>query len=548
MPRPHSGLLLAAGLAAGCAGADGEVARDVARPTVSASPTTSASSTPTSPPAPSTSTPSTSPTTTLAPTTTTTVARATTTTTPPPPPGVQLTVLPAGASVVEADDPAALALATSAALFERSSAVVVAPAASAEDTAAGAAAAETLGVPLLLATDDNTPLLVAEVGRLGAHWIVAVGSIPAGTMDGLPSDVVVVADAAAIAPMARAAPWAGVAAVVRRDDPNLLAAAATLRAAGIPAVAVDGGDPRVAGDSREALRALAPSAVVAIGTTGTFPAPPVLHGLVETVLAGHELPGGGQVVFPGRRLVALYGHPGDPNLGVLGEQPVEAAVERARQVAAEYAASDVPAVPTFEIITTVASSAPGPDGDYSLESDVEQIRPWIDAAGDAGLYAVIELQPGYTDFLTQAQRYEELLARPHVGLALDPEWRLAPGERHLQDVGQVSAEEVNRVATWLAELTRRHALPQKLLLLQQFRLDMLPDREDVAIHPELALVVQMDGFGPQPVKLNTWRAITSGGPFGIRFGWKQFYDEDRPVRSPVDTMALEPAPMFISYQ
>ena len=33
-----------------------------------------------------------------------------------------------------------------------------------------------------------------------------------------------------------------------------------------------------------------------------------------------ELPGGGRVVFPGRRLVALYGHPGAPSLGVLGEQ------------------------------------------------------------------------------------------------------------------------------------------------------------------------------------------------------------------------------------
>ena len=43
------------------------------------------------------------------------------------------------------------------------------------------------------------------------------------------------------------------------------------------------------------------------------------------------------------------------------------------------------------------------------------------------MYVVLDLQPGYTDFLAQAQRYEEFLAQPHVGLALDPEWRLAPG-------------------------------------------------------------------------------------------------------------------------
>ncbi len=49
-----------------------------------------------------------------------------------------------------------------------------------------------------------------------------------------------------------------------------------------------------------------------------------------------ELPGGGRVLFPGRRLVALYGHPGAPSLGVLGEQGVAAAVGRAERVARPY--------------------------------------------------------------------------------------------------------------------------------------------------------------------------------------------------------------------
>jgi hypothetical protein len=217
-------------------------------------------------------------------------------------------------------------------------------------------------------------------------------------------------------------------------------------------------------------------------------------------------------------------------------------------MAAEYAASAEAVVPTFEIITTMASSEPGADGDYSMESAGDHVRPWVDAARAAGFYAIIELQPGHTEFVTQARRYEELLAQPHVGLALDPEWRLAPGERHMRDIGQVSADEVNQVAAWLAELTRAHALPQKLLLIQQFRRDMLPDRPAIITHPELALVVQMDGFGPQNVKLDTWRAITQDGPPGVLFGWKHFYDEDRPVRPPADTLTLEPSPVFISYQ
>src|SRR5690606_19606191 len=152
-----------------------------------------------------------------------------------------------------------------------------------------------------------------------------------------------------------------------------------------------------------------------------------LAGLVATAVAGTELPGGGQVLFPGRQFFALYGHPGTPVLGILGEQPVDAAVARAREVAAPYERlSDVPVVPTFELIATIASASAGADGDYSSESAVDHLRPWVDAAGEAGMYVVLDLQPGHTDFLTQAKLYEELLHKPHVGLALDPEWRLAP--------------------------------------------------------------------------------------------------------------------------
>jgi hypothetical protein len=287
----------------------------------------------------------------------------------------------------------------------------------------------------------------------------------------------------------------------------------------------------------------------AFRTPTSEPASSTAPSTTVAVAPAYELPGGGHVLFPGRRLVAIYGHPGDANLGILGEQSVDAAVERARAVAAEYSGvSPELVIPTFEIITTVASSQAGADGDYSLESTLDHIRPWVEAAAAAGFYVVLDLQPGHTDFLSQAKLYEELLLWPHVGLALDPEWRLAAGEQHLRDIGQVSAGEVNQVSAWLAELTRRNHLPQKLLLLHQFRLDMLPDRENIIVHPELALVVQMDGLGPQEQKLETWRLITQGGPAGVRFGWKNFYDEDAPVRSAADTVALTPSPVLISYQ
>ena len=171
------------------------------------------------------------------------------------------------------------------------------------------------------------------------------------------------------------------------------------------------------------------------------------------------------------------------------------------------------------------------------------------AAGRAGLYVLLDIQPGRTDFLTQARRYRTLLRRPHVGLALDPEWRLRPGEKHLEQIGSVGVDEVNEVADWLADLTRRRRLPQKMLLIHQFRLSMVRDRDRLdTSRDELAYVIQIDGQGPQGSKIDTWQAITTAPPDRVNFGWKNFYDEDAPVRSPEATMALTPPPVFVSYQ
>ncbi len=255
-------------------------------------------------------------------------------------------------------------------------------------------------------------------------------------------------------------------------------------------------------------------------------------------------------IFDDTVYVALYGHPGTRALGVLGEQGTAATIRRVQRLAARYRPhTQRRVVPALEIIATIASRSAGADGDYSAESKVAKLRPLVDAAGRAGVYVVLDLQPGRTDFLTQAKRYRSLLLEPHVGLALDPEWRLKPGQRHLRQIGSVSAAEVNRVIDWLAALTRKEGLPQKMLLLHQFRTSMIRDRGSLDLsHPEIAAVVQMDGLGSQPAKRSTWAAIRRGAPKGLRFGWKNFIDEDRPMLSPRATMRVKPQPVWVSYQ
>jgi hypothetical protein len=336
--------------------------------------------------------------------------------------------------------------------------------------------------------------------------------------------------------------------VLAARDPASLAAAATARASGARLMTVTNPDPRTDPDVIAALAAEPPGQVVALGTA--FGSPDTLRYRLDVAIGGVQLPGGGQILYPGRQMIALYGHPGTAALGVLGEQGVEGAIARAQQMAADYQPLvDVPVVPAFEIITSVATGGAGPDGNYSYEAPIDLLRPWVDAAGEAGVYVVLDLQPGRTDFLTQAKRYEELLARPYVGLALDPEWRLRPDERHLNQIGSVTAGEINTVVTWLADLTRVHKLPQKLLMLHQFQLQMISDRATLdTSRDELAVLIHADGFGSPGAKFETWNLMHDSPPPNVWWGWKNFIDEDSPTFTPAETMAIEPRPLFVSYQ
>ncbi|WP_049822327.1 hypothetical protein [Arthrobacter sp. H41] len=375
----------------------------------------------------------------------------------------------------------------------------------------------------------GTPAASAEASAAGRD------EAPGGVSAGLP-------------PFQRAQEAAD-AVVLATSDPASAAAVATARAAGALVRVVAEPDPRADTETIAFLREHRDGALFGVGDAFGDPETFAEHSAVA--LDAPELPGGGQTVFPGRRMIALYGHPSGGSLGVLGEQGIDASIQRAKDTAALYVPYSVePVIPAFEIITTVASAEAGPDGDYSTESRIEDLEPWVDAAGKAGVYVVLDLQSGGSSFLDQAKLYEDLLKRPHVGLALDAEWRLAPGQRPLEQIGTVDAAEINETSQWLADLTRNNTLPQKLLILHQFNLGMISDRDAIDVsHSELAISLHADGHGTPGEKLDTWNVLRKGLQPQIWMGWKNFYDEDSPTFTPEQTFTnVEPTPWFVSYQ
>lgn len=327
-----------------------------------------------------------------------------------------------------------------------------------------------------------------------------------------------------------------------------LASIATARAAGLNVEWLPVGDARATSESIEAARG--DKSIVALGSV--FGDAKKFEQTIKLAKDDSikELPGGGTLLFPGRHLVATYGHPGAAPLGVMGEEDPEDAVKTAKEYVKKYEKfADDPVLPAFEIIASVAQASPGPRGDYSEPAPIESLKPYVDAMTKAGGYVIIDLQPGSADFLDQAKFYEELLKMPNVGLALDAEWKMEPGQVPATEVGHVDASEVNRVAEWLAKLTRDNKLPQKMLLLHQFQLQMIRNRENLDLsHPELSYVLHADGHGTAEEKFETWNVLLQDLQPEIFEAWKNFIDEDKPMFTPEETMNIEPRPWLITYQ
>ncbi len=460
---------------------------------------------------------------------------------------------------------------TAALLFGSAPAAVVADGSKPALVAKAAAIAVRAHAPLLLAAGQpdragsgqastartGNGLLRAELKALNAGTVLAVG-VPAQELSALLPRVHVVVRTSGL-PRTRApvrlqhlvlllSQGGSGSSASSTSSAAAQAAQATATVAGAQVITIRGYDPRTDPSAIRALAAARPLNVLAVGAG--FGSPGVLSYRVAVAETGQQLPGGGQLLFPMRKIVALYGNPTTPALGVLGHQGLTASIARAKAVAAQYNKfAKVPVIPAFEIIATVAQGSPGPTGSYSYESSLASLRPWVNAATRAGLYVILDLQPGRDNLLAQAKVYQRLLVRPNVGLALDPEWKLQPGQRPLRQIGSVSITEINSVVNWLSRLTARHHLPQKLLELHQFRLSMIQNEARLNTRrDDLAIVINMDGQGPPSTKNQTWAGIISAAPHGVHFGWKDFYVKDKPMLGPSATIHRTPVPVLISYQ
>ena len=255
--------------------------------------------------------------------------------------------------------------------------------------------------------------------------------------------------------------------------------------------------------------------------------------------------------FTGTRIVSLYGHPGVATMGALGTySSAEAAAIAVEELAQQYAAlsGTTRVVPALHLIVSVAQADPGWDGTYLGRMSLAEIAPYVEATRARGQLLFLDVQVGWGDPLDEVGRLEPLLREPHVHLALDPEFATqGKNEPPGGAIGYLTADQVNAVQRALLGIARSAQLASKVLVLHQFRGDMLRDTDRFERIDGVDVVIDMDGWGDATQKLDGYEAFGRAA-YAEYAALKLFIHWDQPLLTPAQVMALPDPPDYVIYQ
>jgi hypothetical protein len=291
-----------------------------------------------------------------------------------------------------------------------------------------------------------------------------------------------------------------------------------------------------------------PSASTTPAATGTPSSTPSAKADADRA----TLPRGGREIFPRYRLVGYAGLTGAKTLGRLGTGPLDQRVRELERRARPYAQGRE-ILPVLEVIATVVQASPGRDGKYRDRITDQQIETYLKAARKRKALLLLNIQPGRSEFLPEAKSFERWLREPDVGVALDPEWAMDPGQRPGGAYGHTTGVELNRNAAYLAQLVKRYDLPEKVMVYHQVAASVVRRESGLKAHDGVVIIKSVDGLGPPGPKINTYRVVNKTTPKHVHAGFKLFFTEDRRgpagrLMKPQEVLALKPQPEYVMYE
>jgi hypothetical protein len=259
-------------------------------------------------------------------------------------------------------------------------------------------------------------------------------------------------------------------------------------------------------------------------------------------------------ILPFKRIVAYYGNLYSKRMGILGEYPPKELWKRLNVEVKKWEEIDpaTPVQPAIHYIAVVGQGIPMKDGKYCKRMPVCQIDSAIAIAKMGNAIVFLDIQVAQSNVQHEVPLLEKYLKMPQVHLAIDPEFSMKDGSIPGHKIGNMDATDINFCSDYLAKLVRKYNLTPKIFIVHRFTQGMVKNFNNIVLHPEVQIVMNMDGWGEPVLKYSTYNRYIFKEP--VQFtGFKLFYKNDlkkAPHRmlTPPELMKLKPQPIYIQYQ
>ncbi|MDP4269729.1 MAG: hypothetical protein Q8909_06355 [Bacteroidota bacterium] len=259
-------------------------------------------------------------------------------------------------------------------------------------------------------------------------------------------------------------------------------------------------------------------------------------------------------ILPFHRIIAYYGNLFSKRMGVLGEYPPKELWVKlhAEMKAWQKADPTTPVIPAIHYIAVVAQGSPGKDGMYRYRMPDKQIDSALTIAKMGNAIVFLDIQVALSNLKAEVPLLEKYLKMPNVHLAIDPEFSMKEGHRPGTKIGWFDAEDVNYCSNYLAKLVKENHLSTKILIVHRFTQGMVKNYKNIKLHPEVQIVMNMDGWGAPYLKHDSYEAYIHHQP--VQFtGFKLFYKNDlknppHHMLTPEEVLKEKPRPIYIQYQ
>jgi hypothetical protein len=182
----------------------------------------------------------------------------------------------------------------------------------------------------------------------------------------------------------------------------------------------------------------------------------------------------------------------------------------------------------------------------------KQIDTILYLAKKAHAIVFLDIQVSLSNIRTELPLLEKYIEMPQVHIGMDPEFSMKDGTLPGKKIGTFDADDINYVSAYMANVVRKYHLPAKILIVHRFTRKMVTNYKNIKLHPEVQIVMNMDGWGEPDLKTGTYRNFIYPEP--VQFtGFKLFYKNDvkkapHHMLTPTEVLKYKPYPIYIQYQ